>query len=64
MNFGTQTYSIGANEKSCIKRFNYIVFMLLSRKVKISKNKLFLKMAVSFDLNEIFKLCFDILKDN
>ena len=36
----------------------------VSRKVKISKNRLFFKMAVSFDLNNIFQFCFDILKGN
>ena len=35
-----------------------------SRKVKISKKRLFFKMAVTFDLNNIFKICFDFLKDN
>ena len=32
--------------------------------VKISKNKSFFKMAVTFDLNKIIQFCFDILKDN
>ena len=35
-----------------------------SRKEKICKNKSFFKMAVAFDLNNIFQFCFDILKDN
>ena len=35
----------------------------VSRKVKISENRSFFKMAVTFDLNKIFKFCFDILKD-
>ena len=36
----------------------------VSRKVKISKNWLFLKMVVTFDLSKIFQFCFDFLKDN
>ena len=36
----------------------------VSRKVKISKNRSFFKMAVTFDLNKIFQFCFDILKGN
>ena len=36
----------------------------VSRKVKISKNRSFFKMAVTFDLNKIFQFCFNILKDN
>ena len=35
-----------------------------SRKVNISKNRSFFKMAVTFDLNKIFQLCFDILQVN
>ena len=34
----------------------------VSRKVKISKNRAYFKMAVTFDLNKIFQFCFDILK--
>ena len=36
----------------------------VSRKVKISKNRSFLKMAVIFYLNKIFQFCFDIRKGN
>ena len=36
----------------------------VNRKVKISKNRSFFKMAVSFDLNKIFQFCYDILKGN
>ena len=36
----------------------------VSRKVKISKNSSFFKMAVTFDLNKIFQFCFDTLKGN
>ena len=36
----------------------------VSRKVKISKNGSFFKMAVTLDLNKIFEFCFDILKGN
>ena len=36
----------------------------ISVKVKISKNRSFFKMAVTFDLNKIFPFCFDILKGN
>ena len=31
----------------------------VSRKVKISKNRSFFKMAVTFDLNKIFQFCFE-----
>ena len=34
------------------------------RKLKISKNRSFFKITVSFDLDKIFQFCFDILKDN
>ena len=36
----------------------------VSRKVKISKNESFFKMAVTFDLKKIFQFCFDVLKGN
>ena len=36
----------------------------VSRKVKISENRSFLKMAVTFDLKKIFHFCFHILKVN
>ena len=51
-------YSIGSIEKSYITWVNYRIIMLTS-----AENRLFYKMAVTFDLNKIFQFCLDILKD-
>ena len=48
----------------CILLANKAISSAVSRKLKISKNRTFFKMAVTFDLNKIFQFCFNILKDN
>ena len=65
MKFGTQVL-LNRNYLKIIHKMSKLSYYHadVSRKVKISKNRSFFKMAVTFDLNKIFQLCFDILKFN
>ena len=65
MKFGTQAV-LNRNYQKIIHNMSKLSYYHadVSRKVKISKNKSFFKMAVTFDLNKIFQFCFDILKGN